>query len=125
MVDAPRISRQSAYESGTGCVYPPGATPGIHFSYRLLRPQGHSACGRIKSIEDHNDPIGNRTRDFLSCSAVPQPTAPPRLLESSYCLNPMVFVEYLINLSQMWRRGGRGCGKKSLLLVAVKASDLL
>ena len=25
-----------------------------------------------------NDPIGNRTRDFLICSRVPQPTAPPR-----------------------------------------------
>ena len=25
-----------------------------------------------------NDTIGNRTRDLLTCSAVPQPTAPPR-----------------------------------------------
>jgi len=24
-----------------------------------------------------NDTIGNRTRDLLTCSAVPQPTAPP------------------------------------------------
>jgi len=25
-----------------------------------------------------SDTIGNRTRDLLACSAVPQPTAPPR-----------------------------------------------
>jgi hypothetical protein len=29
------------------------------------------------SITNSND-IGNRTRNFLACSAVPQPTAPPR-----------------------------------------------
>ena len=26
---------------------PPGNTPGTHFCYRLSRPQGHSAIGRI------------------------------------------------------------------------------
>ena len=26
---------------------PPGNTPGNHFCYRLSRPQGHSAIGRI------------------------------------------------------------------------------
>ena len=26
-----------------------------------------------------NDTIGNRTRDLPACSAVPQPTAPPRV----------------------------------------------
>jgi hypothetical protein len=36
---------------------------------RLSRPQGHSTAGRINK---------NRTRDFAVCSAVPQPTAPPR-----------------------------------------------
>jgi hypothetical protein len=28
--------------------------------------------------KNSNDTIGNRTRNFLACSAVPQPTAPPR-----------------------------------------------
>jgi len=32
----------------------------------------------IMSMKNHNDPIGNRTRDLLHCSAVPQPNAPPR-----------------------------------------------
>jgi hypothetical protein len=31
------------------------------------------------SIKNSNDIIGNRTRDFPTCSAVPQPTAPPRV----------------------------------------------
>ena len=30
------------------------------------------------SIKKSNDTIGNRTRDLPTCSAVPQPTAPPR-----------------------------------------------
>ena len=28
-------------------------------------------------MKNSNDTIGNRTRDLLTCSAVPQPTAPP------------------------------------------------
>ena len=31
-------------------------------------------------MKNSNDTIGNRTRDLLTCSAVPQPTAPPRAL---------------------------------------------
>ena len=30
------------------------------------------------SMKNSNDTTGNRTRDLLTCSAVPQPTAPPR-----------------------------------------------
>jgi hypothetical protein len=37
----------------------------------MSRPLGHSAAGRIRSIEKSND-IGNRTRDFPACSIVPQ-----------------------------------------------------
>jgi hypothetical protein len=43
---------------------------------RIRRPQGHSAAGRITSMKNSNDTIGNRTCDLLACSAVPQPTAP-------------------------------------------------
>jgi hypothetical protein len=44
----------------------------------MSRPQGHSAVGRILSLKNSNDNIGNRIRDLPACSAVPQPTAPPR-----------------------------------------------
>jgi len=30
------------------------------------------------SMKNSDDTIGNRTRDLLACSAVPQPTAQPR-----------------------------------------------
>jgi hypothetical protein len=51
--------------------------PGTHFCSRLSRPQGHSEAGRIRLIEKSNDLIGNRTRYFLACSIVPQPTTLP------------------------------------------------
>jgi hypothetical protein len=52
---------------------PPGNIPGTHFCWRLNRPQDHSATGRIMSMKKSIDTIGNRTRDLLVCSAVPQP----------------------------------------------------
>jgi len=57
---------------------PPGNIPGTHFCQRLSRPQGHSAAQKIMSMKNSNDTIGNRTHDIPGCSAVPQPTAPPR-----------------------------------------------
>ena len=83
-VDAPRFqdSRHMKMVSlsalRTGHVYPPGNIPVSHFCKRLSRPQGHSAAGRIMSIKNSNDTIGNRTRDLPAFSAVPQLTAPPR-----------------------------------------------
>jgi hypothetical protein len=50
---------------------PPGNAPGTHFCYRLSRPQGHSAIGRITSMKNSNDTIWNRISDLLICSAVP------------------------------------------------------
>jgi hypothetical protein len=50
---------------------PPENTPGTYFYQRLGRPQGHSATGRIMSLKNSNNTIGNRTRDMLVCSVVP------------------------------------------------------
>ena len=50
----------------TGRFYPPGKIPGTHFCYRLSRPQGRSAVGRIMSMKNSSDTIGNRTRDLLA-----------------------------------------------------------
>jgi len=38
----------------------------------MNRPQGHSAAGKIKLMENSNDTIGNRTRDLRACSTLPQ-----------------------------------------------------
>jgi hypothetical protein len=71
--------RQSAHEGGKVVSpthrppLPPGNIPDTHFCYRLSRPQGNSATGRITSMEKSSDIFGNRTRDLQVCSAVPQP----------------------------------------------------
>jgi len=57
---------------------PPGNIPGTHFCKRPSHPQGHSAAGRIMSMKNSNDTIGNRNLDFRACSAVPEPSAPSR-----------------------------------------------
>jgi hypothetical protein len=43
----------------------------------MSRPQGPIATGRIMSMKNFNDIIGNRTPDQARCSAMPQPTALP------------------------------------------------
>jgi len=35
-------------------------------------------ASRIMSKKNYSDTIGNQTHDLPACSAVPQPTAPPR-----------------------------------------------
>jgi hypothetical protein len=47
---------------------------GTHFCWRLSRAQGHSAAGRIRSIEKSSDPIENRTRDLPTYSIEHQST---------------------------------------------------
>jgi hypothetical protein len=59
---------------------------------------GHSAAERIMSIKNSNDTIGNQTRDLPACSAVPQPTAPPRapyLHSTLYILNPATEITFV------------------------------
>jgi hypothetical protein len=70
-----KVARLSA--QSTGRLYSPENTPRTNLCYRLSRPQGHSAAGRIHSTRNRNKPIGNRTRNLPACSEVPQPTAPP------------------------------------------------
>ena len=57
--DSRHMTRLSALR--TGCLYPPGSIPGINFCSRLSRPQGRSTAGRIMSMKNSYDPIGNRT----------------------------------------------------------------
>jgi hypothetical protein len=107
----PKTPRQSATDDGevvslTRCSpFTPRKIPGTHFYYRLSRPQGHIAAGRIRSIEKSNGPIGNRTRDLPSCSIVPQPTTLPRVLKHCNIQNyncTCSFV-WVWNLALTWR----------------------
>ena len=38
------------------------------------------------SMKNSNDTIGNQTRDLRACSAVPQPTGPPRTPSAFHCV---------------------------------------
>jgi len=58
----------------TSRLHPPGNITGTHFCWRLIRPQGHRAVGRIISMKNSNDIIGNRRLDLPACSSVPKPT---------------------------------------------------
>jgi hypothetical protein len=49
-------------------------------------------------MQNSSDTIGNRTRDLPACSAVPQPTAPPRLtIETLFERNKMSNILYQCN----------------------------
>jgi hypothetical protein len=81
------FSRQSAHGWRWGCQsYAPAALyPQEDSLYSFLletvsRPQDHSAVGRIRSIENCNDLIGNLTHDVPAYSIVPQPTTIPHAL---------------------------------------------
>ena len=65
----------------------PGNIPGTHLYYRLSQPQGHNAAGRIMSVKNSSDTIGNRTRELPAGSVVPQTSAPPRALQNRYILS--------------------------------------
>ena len=84
-IKAPWISRQSVHEGGKFVSptqqpsLPPRHIPRSHFCLSLSRLHDHSAAGRIKSMKNPSDTIGNRTRHLPACSAVPRPTVPPSL----------------------------------------------
>jgi hypothetical protein len=70
-----RISRKSVHEGGkvpAESPLPPVRSPLYSF---LLQAE---SSGRMKSMKNCEDPNRNRTHDLPSCSAVPQPTSPPR-----------------------------------------------
>jgi hypothetical protein len=59
-----------------GHPFTPRKIPGAHVCQRLSRLQGHSAAGRVVSIEKKII-IRNRTLDLPACSLMPQPTTLP------------------------------------------------
>jgi len=64
---------------------PPGNTPGIHFCWRLCRPQGHNAIGRIMSMKNSNDTLCNRTSDLPICSAAHKIILCSSIIQFSQC----------------------------------------
>jgi hypothetical protein len=74
---------------------------------QAVRPKDHNTAGRILSMNNSSDTIGNRTRDRSDCSAILQPTAPshaPYFIsthrkvqwwEVRICWGPWCWCEYL------------------------------
>jgi hypothetical protein len=56
----------------TAHLLPPRKIPGTHFCQGLSQPHGHSAAGRIRSIDKSNGLIRNRTHDLPACSIMPK-----------------------------------------------------
>ena len=74
-----QVPRQSAHEGGK--VVSPTHRPSLHprkYSWYSFLLEAESTPGAIMSLKYSNGTNGNRTRDLPTCSAVPQPTAPPR-----------------------------------------------
>jgi hypothetical protein len=94
-----QVLRQSAHEGGkvvSPTHQPPlplGTIPGTHFCLRLSRHQGHSVTGRIMSMKNSNDTIGNRSRNLPVCSVVPQTNVLP-LTPSEFIQHPYLIQTY-------------------------------
>jgi len=54
---------------------PTGDTLATRFCSRLSLSQVRSVAGRLKSMKNPNDPIGNQTDNFQACSTARQLTA--------------------------------------------------
>ena len=78
-IEAPRISRHEAVR--TGHLYPSGVIPDklLIFVKRLSRYQSHVVSGRIHSMKNRNDPIGNQTPDLPHTASTNCTTAYPNL----------------------------------------------
>ena len=100
-VEATVISRQSAHQGGK-VVIPTHRPPlpqkiflvVISFSgwmdpRVIVRPEGLSQL-KIKTL------IGNRDRDLPACSAMPQPTAPPRAPSGNLYTNKFLWYSFLL-----------------------------
>jgi hypothetical protein len=97
-----QIYRYSAYEGGkvVSPTHRPPLPPQEIFLVLIsdrgwVDPRGHSAAGKIMSMKNSSDTIGNRTRDLPACSVVPNPTAP----SSSPTCFEQIFLNILWSIS--------------------------
>jgi hypothetical protein len=67
-VEVPRLGGKGVSPTHRSSL-PPVVTRGPDFYNRQNRTQGHNAAGRIMSMKNFNDIIGNLTRDLPACSA--------------------------------------------------------
>jgi hypothetical protein len=106
-----KVVRLSALR--TGRLYPQEIFPVLISVRGLVRPQGHSAAGRIMSMKNSTDTIWDRMRDLPTYSAVPQSIATPRTL--------YVWVIWKIyrDKERTWQENGENYTLKSFMPVLV------
>ena len=73
-----RIGGETGILYYSPAAFTPQKVPWYSFMLETLSIPGHSAAGRIMSMKNTNDTIGNRPCDFTAFSAVLQPNAPTR-----------------------------------------------
>jgi hypothetical protein len=107
-IQAPTFSRQSTHRWRWGCQpYEPAGRPLPPGRFMVLisirgwvDPRGHSAAGRIRSVEKSNGLFGNRTRDLPSCSIMTQPTMLSRAPFEAVYLEIKIWVFLIFCISQ-------------------------
>jgi len=105
-----QISRQSAHEDSkvVSPTHQPPLPPRKYSWYSFLLeadwPQGHSEAGRIISMKNSNDTIGNRTLNLPACSAVSQPTVP-------LCATHMCMVNFIHSMLMLEWAGVTSAGR--------------
>jgi hypothetical protein len=76
-----KVARLSALH--TGHLYPQEIFLVLISVRGWIDPRGHSAVGRIMSMKNSNDTIGNWSHGLPVCSSVPQPLRAPSISWSS------------------------------------------
>jgi hypothetical protein len=105
-----QISRQLAHEGKVVSLahrppLSPGHIPGTHLCERLSRSQSRKAAGRIMSMKNSSDTVGNQTSDNPACSAMPQTSTLPHALHAPCLYKSADKILFLLSL-----RKNRGCG---------------
>jgi hypothetical protein len=72
-----KVVRLSALHTGSNSASNRNEYQEYFLGVKAESTPGHSRAGRIMSVKNSNDTIGNWNRNLRSCSAVLQPTVPP------------------------------------------------